>query len=119
MFGMVSSDSHCTMAGPQINILGSPLRDPRRSTSTRHQRAEQRSVCTGPVRIALRGAAPLFEGELLDISANGFRMSSAYPSPETGTEVEFSHEFFRGRARIIWTLQQSSRFEAGCVVLRD
>ena len=119
MFRMLSSDSHCTVAGAQLNILGSPLRDPLRSTSTRDQRREQRSVCAGPVRIELRGGPAPFEGELLDISANGFRMSFTYPAPETGTEVEFSHEFFRGRARIIWTLQQGSHFEAGCMVLRD
>ena len=71
------------------------------------------------MRLSFRSDGAGLMGELIDMSANGFRVAFGYPAPATGTEVEFSHQFFHGRARVMWTLENGDQFEAGCMVLRD
>jgi hypothetical protein len=83
-------------------------------------RREVRYVCEGDVRLtpeACHGAS--IGGELLDVSASGFRAAFRQPLPPVGAEVEFAHQFFRGLARIVWIRLVDGRHEAGCMVLRD
>jgi hypothetical protein len=107
------------MASAQFGTVSFPLVAPRVVPTILDYRLEPRFVCRGVVRMDLKGGAAGITGELIDVSANGFRVSLTCPGPETGTEMEFSHQFFAGRARVMWTLQAEGRFEAGCVVLRD
>ena len=106
------------MVGAQL-ALGYPVLDPRGAQANLDKRTEPRFVCRGKVRLNLRSGGAELKGELVDMSANGFRVSFTHPAPATGTEVEFNHQFFHGRARIMWTLEAEDRFEAGCMVLRD
>lgn len=107
------------MVGAQIGTLGYPLLNPIGGQVVLDHRAESRFVCTGRVSLDLQGGVATLRGELLDVSANGFRVSFSDFVPATGTELEFSHQFFQGRARVMWTLQDENHFEAGCMVLRD
>jgi hypothetical protein len=103
----------------QLNFLGVPLLDPRSEASSRDRRMDLRVVCKGKIRIVQPSWAVPFRGELIDISANGFRVSFAHPAPAAGSEVEFKHRFFRGRAQLMWIVRKENHFEAGCRVLRD
>jgi hypothetical protein len=107
------------MASAQLGTLGFPLVAPRVVPTILDYRLEPRFVCKGKVRLDLKGGAVGLKGELIDVSAHGFRVSFAHPAPATGTEMEFSHQFFEGRAQVMWTLQAEGHFEAGCKVLRD
>jgi|HubBroStandDraft_6_1064221.scaffolds.fasta_scaffold370612_3 hypothetical protein len=107
------------MVGAQLSALGYPVLDPRGAQENLDKRTEPRFVCRGKVLLNLRSGGAELKGELIDMSANGFRVAFTHPAPATGTEVEFNHQFFHGRARIMWTLEEEHRFEAGCVVLRD
>ena len=104
--------------GTRVNFLGVPLLDPGRKDSSRDHRADARFVCKGTVILRQQGVGAL-EGRLLDISANGFRVSFTHPAPTAGTEVEFNHQFFHGRAQFMWIVQRDNCYEAGCMVLRD
>ena len=106
-------------ATAQFKTHGYPVLEPVLSKAASDLRTEARFVCRGNVRLALMGGTAGLKGELLDVSAHGFRVSFDHPGLEVGTDVRFSHQFFHGRARVMWTLQTDERFEAGCMVLRD
>lgn len=107
------------MATAPPNKYGSPIHELLVSQAARDLRAEPRFVCRGEVRIELPGGTAKLIGELLDVSAHGFRVSFDHEALETGTEVRYNHQFFHGRAKVVWTLQAGDRYEAGCMVLRD
>jgi hypothetical protein len=107
------------MATAQPNTLGFPVLEPILTQAALDLRAESRFVCRGIVRLELPAGTAKLRGELLDVSAHGFRVSLDQPGLVNGTEVRFSHQFFHGRAKVVWTLQSNERYEAGCMVLRD
>jgi hypothetical protein len=57
------------------------------------------------------------EGQLMDISPNGFRMAHACASLEAGQLVEFSHLEAAGHARVMWNRILAERVESGFLVL--
>lgn len=93
------------------------LLNPRREESIRDRRMYPRVACKGKIDFVLQGWA--FRGELIDISANGFRVSFAHYAPPAGAVVEFRHSFFGGRAQLVWSLRKENHYEAGWRVLRD
>jgi hypothetical protein len=117
---MASQLQHLSrMVGSQLSTLGYPVLDPCGAQAILDKRTEPRFVCRGQVRLSFRSGGAGLKGELIDMSANGFRVAFTHPAPATGTEVEFNHQFFHGRARVVWSLEAEDRFEAGCMVLRD
>ena len=82
------------------------------------QRAAPRFVCTGNVQMDLPGGGAL-RGVLMDVSSDGFRLQLGDSCPAIGTDVKFSHQFFQGRARMVWAKPVDLHFEAGFTVLRD
>ena len=107
------------MATAQFKTTSFPVLEPVVSKAASDLRTEARFVCRGHVRLELLGGTARVKGELLDVSAHGFRVACDHAGLEVGTDVRFSHQFFHGRARVMWTLQTDERFEAGCMVLRD
>jgi hypothetical protein len=102
----------------QFNFLDVPLPDPRREAPIADQRMDSRVPCKGKIRITQQNGAVAFRGELIDISANGFRVAFVHRAPAAvGAEVEFKHRFFRGRARLMWISRKENHYEAGCKVL--
>jgi hypothetical protein len=106
------------MTSAQVGTRDFPLAAPLVEPAILDYRLEPRFTIRGQVRMNLQGAAG-FKGQLMDVSEHGFRVSFVHPAPATGTEMGFSHQFFEGRARVMWTLQTKDHFEAGCMVLRD
>jgi hypothetical protein len=119
LFGWQIAAIRSIMVGSPPGKIGFQLLDPPVRGPFLDQRAETRFLCRGQVQLILPDAGGEMCGELVDISAHGFRVSLTQAAPENGTELEFSHQFFHGRARLMWTLQVEGRYEAGFMVLRD
>lgn len=84
------------------------------------QRREPRLLCHGEVRLTYNdGAAHEVVGKMLDVSNSGFRAVHGDLSLQRGTEVEFNHPIFRGKARVAWTRSVYERVESGFSVVRD
>lgn len=83
-------------------------------------RREPRFVCRGDVDIVVDGPAEQrLRAELADISNHGFRILYIGDLLSSGTEFTFRHQFFQGRARIMWSHRAEDHNEGGCLVLRD
>jgi hypothetical protein len=103
----------------RFNFPGVPLPDARMELSIGDRRRDLRVLCRGKIRLDPQTGLPPLPGELIDISANGFRVAFVDRVPAIGGEVEFKHRFFRGRARFVWILRKGDHYEAGCRVLRN
>jgi hypothetical protein len=86
-----------------------------------HQRRERRVACRGNVQITLESACrsngKLVGGELMDVSAHGFRVRHQGLKLRPGTVVRFEHPFLVGRARVAWTSMLAGRPQSGFQVL--
>ena len=82
-------------------------------------RREPRFVCRGDVRITVESPRREVDGDLVDISNHGFRTSYLGEALKCGTEIYFSHRFFRGRAKVMWSREEDDHNESGFMVVRD
>jgi hypothetical protein len=83
-------------------------------------RREPRSFCDGEVRLVLDDPdAREIVGEMVDVSNQGFRASHRDWGIAFGREVRFTHRFFRGRARVVWSRALDGLIESGFAILRD
>jgi hypothetical protein len=88
------------------------------STRVQEKRREERRETSGVVHVRFSDPRDIeIEGQLMDISSNGFRMSHACASLEAGQLVEFSHFEAAGRARVMWNRILAERVESGFLVL--
>lgn len=85
---------------------------------TMHEkRREARRAATGSVRVKFTDPEPLeFDGELIDISTSGFRVTHACTSLQSGQVVEFAHLEASGRARVMWNRILAGGVETGFLV---
>lgn len=97
----------------QTNASTQPL-----EWSITESRWESRTLCEGRVRFFLEGRYAACLGDLVDVSNNGFRASHTEPSLNPGTEVEFVHMLFRGRARVMWSRLAEGQMESGFLIVR-
>jgi hypothetical protein len=82
------------------------------------QRKEARRPAEGPVLVCFSDPQPLeIVGQLMDVSPNGFRMSHANQSLQTGQVVEFSHAHAAGAARVMWNRIMDQRVETGFLIV--
>ena len=83
-------------------------------------RSEPRFVCRGRIEITLDSQDQRrLAAELLDISNHGFRIMYHGELLSSGTEFSFRHQFFQGRARLMWSHWTVRQNEGGCLVIRD
>jgi len=87
-------------------------------TSTVERRGTPRRPLHGPVRLrpAATIAAP-FVGEMIDLSACGFRAAHPCLTLSPGSRVEFEFNGRSGSARTIWTRIEGERAETGFSIL--
>ena len=85
---------------------------------TMHEkRREARRSASGIVHVKFTDPEPLeIDGELLDISTSGFRMTHACTSLHSGQVVEFAHIEASGRARVMWNRILAGGVETGFLV---
>lgn len=85
---------------------------------TMHEkRREARRAASGNVRVKFTDPEPLeIDGELIDISTSGFRMTHACTSLQSGQVVEFAHVEASGRARVMWNRILAGGVETGFLV---
>jgi hypothetical protein len=58
-----------------------------------------------------------FEGELLDISASGFRALHTNNQLRSGAECEFSLPGSKGQAKVVWNRITPTHVESGFLIL--
>ncbi|MGH9592476.1 MAG: PilZ domain-containing protein [Bryobacteraceae bacterium] len=82
------------------------------------KRREPRQSAHGPVRIHFDNPQSIeIQGQLVDVSASGFRMSHAYSSLEAGQTVNFLHAGAKGVARVMWNRILDRAVETGFLVV--
>ncbi len=82
------------------------------------RRRELRRTTAGTVKVCFSDPAPTeIEGQLIDVSARGFRMAHDCQWLTTGQIVEFRHVIAGGRARVVWNRIVGRHIETGLVVL--
>jgi len=55
--------------------------------------------------------------QLVDFSDSGFRVSHVDPTFYAGEELDFTHPYATGTARVIWNRILDGRVETGCLIL--
>jgi hypothetical protein len=82
------------------------------------QRKEPRHAAEGAVRVWFDNPEPFeIQGQLLDVSASGFRMAHECPTLQAGQMVEFAREKAAGRARVIWNRISNAHVETGFLLV--
>lgn len=94
----------------------SAIRDHSGADLNLERRREGRYPGAGEVRLWANDPAQEVRGNLLDISAGGFRASHGYSGLSVGTEVRFRHAAAEGRARVIWNRILPEGVETGFLV---
>lgn len=83
------------------------------------KRSEPRLPAQGEVilRLEVPGFPPEIRGELLDVSARGFRACHDCTALSTGQDLAFRHAAASGRARVVWNRIVEGRVESGFLLL--
>jgi len=82
------------------------------------KRREARRTASGSVHVKFTDPAPLeIDGQLMDVSASGFRMSHDCAWLHSGQVVEFAHVEATGRARVMWNRILAGGVETGFLVV--
>jgi hypothetical protein len=82
------------------------------------QRKEQRRPAEGVIRVWFANPEPFeIQGQLLDVSASGFRMAHECSTLQAGQMVEFAREKAAGRARVIWNRIANAHVETGFLLV--
>ena len=86
--------------------------------SLHEKRREARRLTTGEVRVKFTDPVPLeIDGKLMDVSANGFRMSHDCAVLHSGQVVDFIYVEAKGRAQVVWTRILAGGVETGFLVM--
>ena len=81
-------------------------------------RREPRHAAEGAVRVWFQNPSRHeIEGQLVDVSTHGFRMSHQFHNLEPGQTVQFSHPEAAGQARVIWNRILAARVETGFLIV--
>ena len=85
--------------------------------TTQEKRREARRAASGNVHVKFTDPEPLeFDGELIDVSTSGFRMTHECTALQSGQVVEFAHVEASGRARVMWNRILAGGVETGFLV---
>jgi hypothetical protein len=69
------------------------------------RREKERRTVEGEVVLFVEDPEPLeIHGQLVDVSASGFRVAHDHAALCAGQEVTFRHAFGAGSAEVVWTL---------------
>jgi hypothetical protein len=82
------------------------------------KRREPRLAASGQVVLSLTDGSRI-TGELVDVSAGGFRARHTGTDFCRGQEVNFEHADARGRARVVWNRIASGTVESGFMLVDD
>jgi hypothetical protein len=86
--------------------------------SAQEKRREARRLASGEVRVKFTDPEVLeIDGKLMDLSANGFRMSHECTALRSGQVVDFTHVEANGRAQVMWTRILAEGVESGFLVV--
>ena len=84
-----------------------------------NRRKEDRTSAQGAVRLFPDSFSEnAVDGQLLDVSASGFRAIHSCTALSGGEVVRFQHQSRTGRARVVWTRIVSGQAESGFLFLK-
>jgi hypothetical protein len=90
-----------------------------RTENGSERRRAQRRAATGTIEVLFADPVPtVIEGEVLDVSSTGFRLSHTSNQLVAGLDVQLRYEGHQYLARIIWTHIQNGHRQSGCMLLR-
>ena len=83
------------------------------------KRREPRHKAQGKAKVRSKDDqhSPWLQVELVDISDGGFRLSHVDTTFVAGQELDFTHPYATGTARVIWNRILDGRVETGCLIL--
>jgi hypothetical protein len=82
------------------------------------KRKEPRWPARGNVKLIVDDRAGLeIDGQLVDVSASGFRAAHTHPGLSNGQTVQFQHSRGAGQARVVWNRIIADQVETGFLVL--
>ncbi len=82
------------------------------------RRAEPREEAHGLVRLfSVEHERLIFEGEMRDVSASGFRLEHHHQRVSSGDEYRFESPYSSGLARVMWNRILDTSVETGFFVL--
>ena len=104
-----------------MKLLSNNWRNSRSLVSIDDRRSEPREDAHGVVRLfAVPDERLVFQGEMRDVSASGFRLEHAYQRVSSGEEYRFESPFNSGLARVMWNRILDASVETGfLIVSRD
>ena len=85
--------------------------------TNRDRRATPRTPASGRVTISFENPTRVtIDGELVETSETGFRLSHDSPALEPGLEISYAGANRQGRARVMWTHVQEGRRVSGFAI---
>lgn len=81
------------------------------SGAVAENRREPRYAASG--RVSVRFQSITIEGQLVDVSASGFRMEHSSNLLESGQKVEFEHPQAIGTATVVWNRILNGQVQTG------
>ena len=104
-----------------MKLLSNNWRKTRSLVSIDDRRSEPREDANGVVRLfTVPDERLVFQGEMLDASASGFRLQHAYQRVSSGDEYRFESPLSSGLARVMWNRILDTSVETGfLIVSRD
>ncbi|MBY0504997.1 MAG: PilZ domain-containing protein [Bryobacteraceae bacterium] len=101
--------------------LSNNWRSPATLVSIDDRRREPREDAQGVVRLfTLEQERFVFEGEMRDVSASGFRLEHTNQRVRSGDEFRFESPYSSGLARVMWNRILDDSVESGFfIVARD
>ncbi len=82
------------------------------------RRREKRQNSAGDLRLVIEAPQRAeVTGQLVDVSAGGFRALHACAALSAGQEVNFDYAAAHGKARVMWTRVVGAQVESGFLVI--
>ena len=83
------------------------------------QRREPRHKAQGVASVRPKDSqqSQWLQGQLIDVSDSGFRLAHIDTTFFAGQELDFTHPYATGTARVMWNRILDGRVETGCMIL--
>lgn len=101
-----------------MKLLSNNWRSTGSLVSIDDRRREPREDAHGLVRLfTVEHERFVFEGEMRDVSASGFRLEHHHPRVSSGDEYRFESPFSSGIARVMWNRILDDYVETGFLIV--
>ena len=101
-----------------MKLLSNNWRNSRSLVSIDDRRSEPRLDAQGVVRLfTVHDERLVFQGEMRDVSASGFRLEHTYQRVSSGDKYRFESPFSSGLALVMWNRILDTSVETGFLIV--